>query len=510
MMKLKLQAAGIPLLALSFAVISCRSTEDHISDNSTSNSAYNVKVNLSGIEDIEETPALQASASKSGQALSSGPQQTKIPLGDDSFVMATLTPQSNTSSISSKAQASVNPMAAANQPTELGVGVRYKVAVYDKDGNYVTEKEFTYKNGETDGFLLNGGQNYTFVAYSLNSTSSTPSINNGGTLANAKLASINGDLMYFKKTMTVTGNGVNNLNVILKHQYSQITTKLDARQVGNISAVTNATITPANSSADISFATDALTYNGSISQPVSFSAQNLPIVTSSPTQVISNTTTTGQLNLGTVTVDGVSKSMTIDKLKITPGVRYNLNLRLGPCRQDINPVPFSVKDGVTQTFTMPATDFGFVFDIYKLDNSFNLTINGTQMASKEINFQGNDGATRTVRFADGTVYGSDVIPALLRPAALPAKRTYEIWDLEGTPSAPLVRVVISKDGKISLFGSKSSGGALEPLELYNGNTLNTIKWNTTGTNTVTATQSVINITYMSGNGTGKQIVTCNP
>lgn len=57
--------------------------------------------------------------------------------------------------------------------------------------------------------------------------------------------------------MTVTGNGVNNLNVILKHQYSQITTKLDARQVGNISAVTNATITPANSSADISFATDA-------------------------------------------------------------------------------------------------------------------------------------------------------------------------------------------------------------------------------------------------------------
>ena len=131
------------------------------------------------------------------------------------------------------------------------------------------------------------------------------------------------------------------------------------------------------------------------------------------------------------------------------------------------------------------------------------------MATKEINFQGNDGATRTVRFADGTVY-MEVIgsPALLRPAALPANRTYEIWDLEGTPSAPLVRVVISKDGKISLFGSKSSGGALEPLELFNGNTLNTIKWNTTGTNTVTATQSVINITYMSGNGTGKQIVTC--
>ncbi len=507
-MKLKLQAAGIPLLALSFAVISCKSTDGSIEDNNTNPSAYNVRVNLSGVENIEETPVLQASAGKSN-SVSPSPQQTKISLGDDSFIMATLTPQSNTSSLSSQAQASVNPRA-ATPPTELGTGIRYKVAVYDNNGNYVTEKEFVYKIGETDGFLLNGGQNYTFVAYSVNSTSYTPSINNGGTLANAKLSGISGDLMYFKKNMTVTGNGVNNLDIVLKHQYSQITTKLDARQVGNISAVTNAAISPANSSADISFATNALTYNGSISQPVSFSAQNLPIVTSSATQVISNTTTTGQLNLGTVTVDGVSKSMTIDKLKITPGVKYNLNLRLGPCRQDINPVPFSVKDGVTQTFTMPATDFGFVFDIYKLDNSFNLTINGTQMATKEINFQGNDGATRTVRFADGTVYGSDVVPALLRPAALPANRTYEIWDLEGTPSAPLVRVVISKDGKISLFGSKSSGGALEPLELYNGNTLNNIKWNTTGTNTVTATQSVINITYMSGNGTGKQIVTCNP
>ncbi|WP_407534230.1 hypothetical protein [Elizabethkingia miricola] len=509
MMKLQLKAVGFPLLVLSLTAASCRSAEGSISDNTTANnSVYNVKVNLASIESEEETPVFQASAGKTGVATVST-QQTKISLDDDNFVMATLTPQSNTSSLASQAQASINPMAAAT-PTDLGIGVRYKVAVYDNNGNYVTEKEFAYKNGETDGFLLNGGQNYTFVAYSVNSASSTPSINNGGTLANAKLSGISGDLMYFKKNMTVTGNGVNNLDIVLKHQYSQITTKLDARQVGNISAVTNATISPANSSADISFATDALIYNGSINQPVSFSAQNLPIATSSATQVISNTTTTGQLNLGTVTVDGVSKSMTIDKLKITPGVKYNLNLRLGPCRQDINPVPFSVKDGVTQTFTMPATDFGFVFDIYKLDNSFNLTINGTQMATKEINFQGNDGATRTVRFADGTLYGSDVVPALLRPAALPAKRTYEIWDLEGTPSAPLVRVVISKDGKISLFGSKSSGGALEPLELFNGNTLNTIKWNTTGTNTVTATQSVINITYMSGNGTGKQIVTCAP
>ncbi|OPC00119.1 hypothetical protein BAS10_02840 [Elizabethkingia meningoseptica] len=516
MIKLQLKTTGLSLLALSFMLSSCRGTETAIDGGGTNNnSQYNVQVNLAGIETIEETPVLQASASTSKSGITStGVQQTVIPFDNETTVTATLVPQVS-SSVKSSAQASINPMAAVVQPgpTELAIGTKYKVAVYDSNGNFLQEKEFTYKKNETDGFNLNGDQNYTFVAYSVNSTTSSPTINNGGTLVNAKLSAINGDLMYFKKNMTVSGNGINNLDVILKHQYSQITTKLDARQVGSISAVTSPAITPASSSADISFATNALTYNTPITggQPVIFPTLNQQTVTSNATQVIANTTTTGELNIGTVTIDGVSKNnMKISNLKITPGVKYNLNLRFGPCRQDINPVPFSVKDGVTQTFTMPATDFGFVFDIYRLDNSFNLTINGVKMATKEINFQGNDGATRTVRFADGTVYGSDTVPALLRPAKLPVNRTYEIWDLEGTKDAPLVRVTISKDGKIAMFGSKTSGGALEPLELYNGNTFNNIPWNTTGNNTVTATQSVINITYMSGQGTGKQIVTCNP
>jgi hypothetical protein len=120
MMKLKLQAAGIPLLALSFAVISCKSTDGSIEDNNTNPSAFNVRVNLSGIENIEETPVLQASAGKSN-SVSSSPQQTKISLGDDSFIMATLTPQSNTASLASQAQASINPMAATTLSTELAL-----------------------------------------------------------------------------------------------------------------------------------------------------------------------------------------------------------------------------------------------------------------------------------------------------------------------------------------------------------------------------------------------------
>lgn len=35
----------------------------------------------------------------------------------------------------------------------------------------------------------------------------------------------------------------------------------------------------------------------------------------------------------------------------------------------------------------PGTDYGYAFDIYQLDNSFNMTINGVQLATKELNFQ---------------------------------------------------------------------------------------------------------------------------
>ncbi len=49
-------------------------------------------------------------------------------------------------------------------------------------------------------FFLNGDQNYTFIAYSLNNNSPTPNIfDDKAPLTTAKLAAVSGDLMYFKK-----------------------------------------------------------------------------------------------------------------------------------------------------------------------------------------------------------------------------------------------------------------------------------------------------------------------
>ncbi|MCT3725571.1 fimbrillin family protein [Elizabethkingia anophelis] len=496
-MNFKLQAAGYSLLALSFALTSCRSTDNSIDESGINKSAFNVKINLKGVENVEELPIMQASANHRG--INPGTiQKAVIPFDGDTFVTATLTPKS-----SILTQAATKSIAAKVVPKELADGVKYRVIVYDKNGAYKDYKEFTYKKNETDGFILDGDQNYTFVAYSLNTTAATPNtVVDKSPLNTAKIAGINGDLMYFKKNMTVTGNKDNTLDIVLRHQFSRITTKLDARQVGNISVVNNAVLTPAFTSADLNFATDAITYNNSITsgQTVNFPApQNLPTVTSDETQVIAKTNTTtpeGILNIGTVTLDGVSKSLRVDKVNITPGVKYNLNLRFGPCRQDIDPKEFAVKDGVAQDFSFPATDFGFVFDIYSLDNSFNLTINGVQLAVNEIQFQvGNATYPQNIKFQDGSAWQYGGIAP--------------IYNMTGTKDTPLVRVVIGKDGSVSMFGSKVSNGPLFPLVL-NGNSFNKITWNTTGTNTVRATQRVEGATNMSGQGTGKRIITCTP
>ncbi|MDV3874727.1 hypothetical protein CMU01_01625 [Elizabethkingia anophelis] len=480
---------SIPFIVFCSGIVSsCRSSEQSITEEN--NTPFNVVVNLVSAENQPETFRKTASSDKKNIS-DNGVQKFSVPLDETTDITATLSP---------KKENGKNP-ASTRAVTELEKDIRYKVAVYDSSGNFVDEKTFTYKQ-DNPGFQLDGDQNYTFVAYSVNSTSTVPAVSNTSrTLATDRLNNVNGDLMYFRKNMTVSGNGTNYLDIVLKHLYSQITTKLDARQVGIISLVENATIGPTNNSANLSLGTGSLTYNaspGAVTPVTNFQPLNTEVVTSAPTLLISNTTETAQLNIGRIIVDGAPRdNYRVSNLKITPGVQYDLNLRLGPCRENVNPVSFSVSNGNPQTFTLPAADFGFVFDIYRLDNSFNLTVNGTTIAGhSEIQFQGGLQFIRNIRFSDRTLWGSNGIP--------------QIYEMTGTANRPLIRVVISREGNVSMFGSKSSGGVLLPLEPYNNNWFNRVTWNRTGSNTVRATQRVDNTTFMIGLGTGKRIITCAP
>lgn len=148
---------------------------------------------------------------------------------------------------------------------------------------------------------------------------------------------------------------------------------------------------------------------------------------------------------------------------------------------------------VTEEITQPATNYGFVFDIYQLDNSFNLNINGTLIAAQELEFQSEGTSGINVEFADGDQYETN---------------TAEIWKMSGNAANPLIRVQISPTGAISLFGSKASYGSLFPLVLKGGNTFNAITWNNAAPNEITVTQNVVNVTVMNGYGYGLNIVPC--
>lgn len=164
--------------------------------------------------------------------------------------------------------------------------------------------------------------------------------------------------------------------------------------------------------------------------------------------------------------------------------------------------PAGTPSPVIQTLVQPATNAGFVFDVYVLDNSFNMEINGTQLAVDEIEFQSASTSGINIQFEDGDQYETS--------------NAGTIWQMTGETGKPLIRVEIAPSGQIQMYGSKVSSTdaayQLYPLEFIPsmGNSFNTIHWNTTGNNTIVVTQNVQNATTMSGYGSGQSLAPCDP
>ena len=152
----------------------------------------------------------------------------------------------------------------------------------------------------------------------------------------------------------------------------------------------------------------------------------------------------------------------------------------------------------SRTITQPGTNAGFAFDIYELDNSFNMQINGVNIATWEIEFQRSPGLTQNIRFTDGSIWQSGGI--------------LDIWRLRGATDKPIIRIIISPFGQITMLGSKVSASnpayVLEPLQLFNGNTFNIINWNTVTNNTIRISQNIVGPTVMDGYGIGQNIADC--
>ena len=237
-----------------------------------------------------------------------------------------------------------------------------------------------------------------------------------------------------------------------------------------------------------------------------YSATITATTTSIQVPLIYNGTGAGGTRTLTVNLNGSSTACTVNVLVDsdtdgdTIGNSQDLDsdndgiLDMFECPSSVVDVNYSSTNGTVTNFSAPAADLGFIFDVYTLDNSFNLNINGTNLSTTKLEFQPDQ--TDNVRFLDGNTYGSANVP--------------QISSMTGTAAAPLVRIIIHKNGAINMYGSKTSGGALFPLQLYNGNAFNNIVWNQTGANAIQLTQAVVGTTYITGRGNGVKNGVCDP
>ncbi|MGV6945789.1 hypothetical protein [Sphingobacterium kyonggiense] len=419
--------------------------------------------------------------------------------------------------------------AAVTKPLEKGV--QYRLLVYNENGTLNTSKIYTYGNEQKDDpILLDAGKTYTFVAFSINDKKSVPMVSGEENLSTATIPDVKTALMYFYKELKLV-DGVNLLNIVLKHKFSAVTTSLNMNpnMTGAITEITSPMFTPTSSAASLKLSNGTLTYGAKSTAGITF--PKLPVgglryIKSEQTFIISPNTTTAKLNFGKLIIDDEPKSnYSIENIKFVPGARYNLNITFQACTKDVTGAQglnwdfpyetdwygrtYITKDGkryyrgdvIDMTITAPAADYGFVFDITELDNSMNMELNNVTMAKQEIQFEKGASSPQNIRFKDGSYFqGVNVENGKTVPA---------IYNLRGAKATPMVKVVISKLGEVRLFASKENNGPLYELELFNGNTFNKFEWNKTGQNVVKITQKVDQKTVLKGYGSGKTKIPCS-
>jgi len=141
---------------------------------------------------------------------------------------------------------------------------------------------------------------------------------------------------------------------------------------------------------------------------------------------------------------------------------------------------FNINSGNTHSSNLISVEDYLILDIFSLDNSFNIQINGTDIAG-EIQFH-KPSSGNFATFTDGNGYGENGIG--------------QIWTVTGAPGSPILRVVVDQSGQFNLFGSRTSNGPLEPMKLTAP--ANVFAWNPSGNNNVVISQAVIGPTNMQG------------
>lgn len=254
-----------------------------------------------------------------------------IPLDDNYSFIATLRPVTeNNNSVRNKL-ASSN-IAATPIRTDLDNGTIYVIAVYGNEGTYVLHEQFTYTAGKLPEISLKGGGDYTFVVVA-SGNNSLPTIDFTLPL-NTLVESISDpdtDLMYFSQSLSVTENQSNELNVILKHLFTEVTVSINTADIGSVASIGNGTVSPNYSDVNVYLADGSLVYpiNATVgSRSFTFPTTTGSTLTSAPVFILSNGAIDGSITLADVQIGDVTKSLTYPNIAFVDGIRYSLEFNL--------------------------------------------------------------------------------------------------------------------------------------------------------------------------------------
>lgn len=332
-MKFKLtKLLGWTLVCSIFLITSCRKTDEM---KITAGTAI-VNVNLEGdrFEGIQTRENLSAKEMGNVQNIPAV-QRQELPLNNGFTLIAELTPITATLN---DPQSATKTMAAAGGAS-MANAIRYKVLVFKATGEYVTERDYVRgREAETAALKLDGGERYTFIAYSVNSQTILPvmsfSDTRRKTLANAHIAGLAGDvdLMYYKReNMQLTASETNYLSVLLVHKLSQVNVTLDASAMGHRITAIEAMIDQHYPAYDVKLLSGELMRTGTVGNaPIVFTNLNSPKV-SSIAKIINGGANKSSfiisfLKLGELIA--ISNHIAFDQLEMVQGYSYNLKLNV--------------------------------------------------------------------------------------------------------------------------------------------------------------------------------------
>ena len=137
-------------------------------------------------------------------------------------------------------------------------------------------------------------------------------------------------------------------------------------------------------------------------------------------------------------------------------------------------------------YNLTGDNGGLTIDITRLDNSFNMEINGTKLVTTEVQFSSGETGSLARFVSDDSAYGENGIGT--------------VWGVSGgSPNSVSLSVVINPLGEVSLYGSRTSTGPLELMYIQNGDPqFNNITLNESSNNTVVITQVLSGPTYIYG------------